>query len=248
MKGVLRRSKRSLWINWKECCEGNSQVNHNIHKAPAMAERKTNLDMPLVLATRNEGKVSELKILLADFSVEIKSLEDFGPIPLVEEDGETFEDNAVKKARFTAKVLGFPALADDSGLMVKTLDGMPGVHSARYAGADSSYKEKNLKLLKALEGEKNRDATFVCVIAIAVPRGPALVYEGTCDGVITQNLTGTQGFGYDPVFYYHPLKKTFAQMSAKEKNRVSHRGKAMAELRNEFDKVLIWLRQRLMVS
>jgi len=206
---------------------------------------KTNLGLPLVLATRNEGKVSEFKVLLADFGVEIKSLKDFGPIPPVEEDGETFEENAVKKARFTARVLGFPALADDSGLMVEALYGMPGVHSARYAGEDATDEERNLKLLKALESTKNREATFMCVIAIAVPKGPALVYDGACDGVITQKLIGSQGFGYDPVFYYSPLKKTFAQMSAEEKNRVSHRGMAMAELRKEFDKVLIWLRQRL---
>ena len=142
-------------------------------------------------------------------------------------------------------MLDVPALADDSGLVVEALDGAPGVFSARYAANSADDYQNNLKLLENMSGKENRDATFVCVIAIAVPRGPALVYEGTCDGVITQSLTGTQGFGYDPVFYYHPLKKTFAQMSTKEKNRVSHRGRAMAELKKEFDKVLIWLRQRL---
>jgi XTP/dITP diphosphohydrolase len=203
------------------------------------------LDRPLVLATRNEGKIAEFRRLVADFHIEIKSLQDFGPIPPVEEDGETFEDNAFKKAHFTSKVLGLPALADDSGLMVQALGGMPGVHSARYAGDDAADEDNNLKLLKAMENTENREATFICIIAIAVPRGPALIYEGTCEGIIARELTGTQGFGYDPLFYYPPLKKTFAQMSRDEKNRVSHRGKAMAELQREFDKVLIWLRQRL---
>ncbi len=200
---------------------------------------------PLVLATRNEGKIAEFKSLFADFDIEIKGLKDFGPIPPVEEDGQTFEDNAVKKACFTARVLGFPAIADDSGLMVKALDGAPGVFSARYAGPDAGDEANNLKLLKAMEGVEDRGAAFACVIAIAVPRGPALIYEGACDGVITREPVGGQGFGYDPLFYYPPLKKTFAQMSTEEKNRLSHRGMAMAELRDEFNKVLVWLRQRL---
>jgi XTP/dITP diphosphohydrolase len=208
-------------------------------------ETQMNSEMPIVLATRNEGKISEFKILLKDFDVEIKSLKDFGPIPTVEEDGQTFEDNAVKKAQFTARVLGFPALADDSGLVVKALNGLPGVHSARYAGEDATDKENNLKLLEAMEGVENREASFMCVLAIAVPRGPALIYEGTCEGVITESSIGSQGFGYDPLFFYQPLNKTFAQMSIEEKNQVSHRGKAMAEFRAEFGKVLIWLRQRL---
>ncbi len=201
--------------------------------------------LPLVLATRNEGKVAEFKVMLEGFGIDIKGLNDFGPIPPVEEDGQTFEDNAVKKARFTARVLGFPAFADDSGLAVKALDGLPGVHSARYAGEDASDQENNLKLLKAMEGVTDRAAAFTCVIAIAVPAGPALIYEGRCDGVITDKLTGNQGFGYDPLFYYHPLKKTFAEMSTEEKNLVSHRGKAMVELRSEIEKVLIWLHRRM---
>ncbi|MBW2082481.1 MAG: XTP/dITP diphosphatase [Deltaproteobacteria bacterium] len=203
------------------------------------------LDRPLVIATRNQGKVSEFKELLKDFDIEIKSLQDFGPLPEIQEDGETFEDNAVKKARFAARILGLPALADDSGLVVRALGGLPGVHSARYAGEHGDDLANNRKLLQAMKGIKYREATFVCVIAIAVPRGPALLYEGTCNGIITEEITGTGGFGYDPVFYYPPLGKTFAEMTPEEKNRVSHRGKAMAELREEFDKVLIWLRQRL---
>lgn len=207
--------------------------------------KKNGLDRPMVLATRNKGKISEFKDLVSGFGVEIKSLKDFGPIPVVEEDGLTFEDNAYKKASFTAKVLGLPALADDSGLMVKALGGMPGVHSARYAGEDATDLANNHRLLEAMEDVEDREASFVCIIAIAVPRGPALIYEGTCDGIITSEPAGIRGFGYDPLFYYPPFKRTFAQMASEEKNQVSHRGKAMAELKREFDKVLIWLRQRL---
>ena len=203
------------------------------------------LDRPLVLATRNQGKIREFKELLSDFQIEIKSLQDFGPLSPILEDGETFEENAYKKAHLTAKMLGFPVLADDSGLMVDALGGRPGVHSARYAGENASDKENNLKLLEAMEGLKNRKATFKCVIIVAVPTGPALTYEGQCDGEIAREMKGDHGFGYDPLFYYPPLKKTFAQLSVEKKNRVSHRGKAMANLRGEFDKVMEWLRQRL---
>jgi XTP/dITP diphosphohydrolase len=202
-------------------------------------------DRPLVLATRNQGKISEFEELLSSFQVKIKSLKDFGPIPEVVEDGDTFEQNAYKKAYFTAKVLGFAVLADDSGLMVEALEGTPGVHSARYAGDRATDEENNLKLLEAMKGVTNRKASFKCVISIAVPRGPALTYDGVCEGEIAYDLKGNNGFGYDPIFYYPPLKKTFAQMSREEKNGVSHRGKAMAQLRREFDRALIWLRQRL---
>ena len=203
------------------------------------------MDRPLVLATRNQGKIKEFRELLSGFEIEIKSLKDFGPIPPVEEDGETFEDNAYKKANHTAKVLGLPALADDSGLMVEALGGAPGVQSARYAGDRVTDEENNRKLMQAMRGVDNRKATFKCVIAIAVPKGPALIYEGECHGEIAYELKGKSGFGYDPLFYYLPLKKTFAQLTPEEKNRVSHRGRAMVELRSEFDKVLIWLKQRL---
>ncbi len=209
------------------------------------SDRILQIDRPLVLATRNHGKAAEFKALFSGTGVEIKDLRQFGPIPEVEEDGETFEDNAVKKAGFTARVLGFPALADDSGLAVEALNGSPGVRSARFAGEGAADEWNNLKLLDELKGIVDRAAAFVCVIAIAVPRGPALIYEGRCEGVITDAPRGGQGFGYDPLFYYPPAGKTFAEMDPQEKNRVSHRGRAMAELKAELDKVFIWLRQRL---
>lgn len=199
----------------------------------------------LVLATRNPGKTRELRELLKDFPVGIKNLDDFGAIPDIEEDGATFDENAFKKASFVAKVLGLPALADDSGLEVEALGGAPGVHSARYAGPSASDQEKGAKLLKAMEGKTDRRAAFMCVISIAVPSGVALTYEGRCEGLITEAPAGDSGFGYDPVFFYPPMGRTFAQLTAEEKNLVSHRGRALAELKEEFDKVLIWIRQHL---
>lgn len=202
-------------------------------------------DRLIVLATRNPGKVKEYQELLSGFDLEFRSLNDFGPIPEAEENGSTFDDNAYIKASHTARILGFPAFADDSGLVVEALHGEPGVRSARYAGEEATDEENNQKLLQAMKGVEDRRAAFECVISIAVPRGPALTYEGRCEGEIVTEPSGENGFGYDPVFYYPPLEKTFAELSSQEKNRVSHRGKAMAELRGEFDKVLLWLEQRL---
>ena len=199
----------------------------------------------LVIATRNKGKTAEIKDLLNDFPVDIKDLDDFGPIPPIEEDGGTFDENAYKKASFVARILGLPALADDSGLLVEALGGAPGVHSARYAGENATDEQRYLKLLSDMYGKSNRRATFECVISIAVPTGPALTYEARCEGLIAEHPAGLNGFGYDPVFFYPPYKKTFAQLTREEKNRVSHRGKALAELRDEFDKVLIWIRQNM---
>jgi len=196
------------------------------------------IDRPLVLATRNQGKVAEFGALFNGIDVEIRDLSQFGPIPEVEEDGETFEENAYKKASFVAKILGLPALADDSGLVVDALGGAPGVYSARYAGENASDEQRYTKLLTAMKGKANRKAAFECVLSIAVPLGPALTYEASCEGLIAEAPAGEGGFGYDPVFYYPPLKKTFGQLTRAEKSRVSHRGKALQELRQEFDKVL----------
>ncbi|WP_419660541.1 Ham: nucleoside-triphosphatase [Desulfosarcina variabilis str. Montpellier] len=199
----------------------------------------------LVIATRNKGKTAEIRDLLDTFPITIKNLDDFGPIPEVIEDGETFDDNAYKKASFTARVLGYPALADDSGLMVDALGGAPGVHSARYAGPEATDEQRCQKLLAQMENEPERKAAFMCVISIAVPTGPALTYEGRCEGLITRAPVGDQGFGYDPVFYYPPFEKTFAQLTMAEKSQVSHRGKALYEIRDEFDKVMKWIDQHM---
>lgn len=199
----------------------------------------------IVLATTNKNKIKEFQEMVGDFPIEIRSVDDFGNIPECIEDGETFDDNAYKKALHTAKILGLPAIADDSGLVVEALDGAPGVYSARYAGENATDEENCQKLLKEMEGKKNRKAAFQCVLSIAVPSGPALTYEGSCEGTILTKKQGDSGFGYDPLFYYEAFGKSFAECGMAEKNKVSHRGKALAELRGEFDKVLTWLNQRL---
>ena len=197
----------------------------------------------LVLASRNKGKTAEIQDLLKDFPITIKNLDDFGPIPHIKETGVTFDENAYLKASFTAKILGLPAMADDSGICVDALNGTPGVYSARYAGEDATDEQRCAKLLEDLKSESIRKAAFECVISIAVPPGPALTYEGRCEGLIADQPSGSNGFGYDPIFYYPPLNKTFAELSQEEKNLVSHRGIALKEIQDEFDKILIWLEQ-----
>ncbi len=207
------------------------------------------MEQPLVLviATRNAGKTNEIRALLKDFPIDIRNLDDFGAIPEVIEDGDTFEENAYKKASFTARVLGFPALADDSGLMVPALDGAPGVHSARWAGEAATDADRCRKLLQVMDGIDDRRASFECVLSIAVPGGSALTYEGRCEGEITRAPSGEHGFGYDPVFYYPPLGRTFADLTRDEKGAVSHRGMALQDIRDEFDKIRIWIRQHMPV-
>jgi len=203
--------------------------------------------LTLVIATGNPGKTAEIRDMLKGFPIDIKNLDDFGPIPPVVEDGDTFDENAYKKASFVSKILGYPALADDSGLVVDALDGAPGVYSARYAGENASDQQRYTKLLDEMKGHTNRQAAFECVISLAVPTGAALTYEGRCEGLIAEEPSGDGGFGYDPVFYYPPLKKTFGELSREDKSRISHRGKALGELKDEFDKVLIWVRQNMPV-
>lgn len=200
----------------------------------------------IVLATRNKNKIEEFREILKEFPVELRSLDDFGPIPEAVEDGKTFDENAYKKALHTAKILGIPAISDDSGLSVHALNNKPGVYSARYAGENATDEQNCEKLLKELEGVNDRSAHFECVISIAVPAGPALTYEGRCEGTILSEKRGTSGFGYDPLFYFEKYGKTFAELTMDEKNKVSHRGKALAELKSEIPQILKWLEQRLL--
>ncbi len=199
----------------------------------------------IVLATRNQGKTSEIRAILKDYPVELLNLDDFGPIPEVIEDGKTFDDNAYKKASFTARVLGHPTIADDSGLVVEALNGAPGVYSARYAGENATDEENNLKLLAEMNSTENRKAAFECVISLAIPTGPALTYEGRCEGIIADKPSGSNGFGYDPLFVCSNFEKSFAHLSMEEKNKVSHRGSALNEMMKEFDKVLVWIEQNM---
>ncbi len=199
----------------------------------------------LVIATRNRGKTAEIRDLLQGFPMEVRDVSDFGRIPEVEEDGLTFEENAYKKSSFTARILGYPALADDSGLAVTALNGAPGVLSARYGGEELSDADRCRRLLSEMRGRSDRRAAFECVLSLAVPSGPALTYEGRCEGLLTEAPAGANGFGYDPIFLYPEANKTFAQLTREEKNRVSHRGKALRELRGEFEKVMVWIRRHM---
>jgi XTP/dITP diphosphohydrolase len=195
----------------------------------------------LVLASTNRGKTREIRDLLKDYPLDIKNLTDFGPIPPVIEDGATFDDNAYKKASSTARVLGYPAMADDSGLCVEALGGAPGVYSARYAGDHATDADNVARLLTDLEHHENRRAAFECVISIAVPTGAALTYEGRCEGIITREPAGENGFGYDPLFFFPEFNKTFAQLTMEQKAQVSHRGIALKQVALEMDKILEWI-------
>jgi XTP/dITP diphosphohydrolase len=203
------------------------------------------MDNIIVLATSNKNKLKEIQEILKDFPVAIKSLSDFGPMPEAVEDGETFDDNAYKKALHYAKVLGVPCLADDSGLVVDALDGRPGVYSARYSGPEATDWKNCEKLLGEMEGQTNRSAHFVCVLSLATPAGPALTWEGRCNGELISERRGEAGFGYDPIFFSPDLGKTFAEASMAEKSAISHRGRALADFAAEFSKVQVWLRQRM---
>lgn len=187
--------------------------------------------MKLVLASNNKGKIRELSEMLASYNIEVLSLNDFPQVGDIEEDGQTFKENAVKKATVTAGLTGLAALADDSGLEVDYLDGAPGVYSARFAGTEKSDRANNEKLLKLLAGlpPDKRAARFQCVIAIARPGGLVHTVQGTCEGVIAGEPRGDMGFGYDPLFYLPEYDKTFAEIDLPLKNKISHRGKALAK-------------------
>jgi XTP/dITP diphosphohydrolase len=182
----------------------------------------------LVLATRNRHKVEELVALLGNQGLTIRTLEEFPDAPDVVEDGDTCEVNAVKKARAIADFTGLPAVADDTGLEVDALGGRPGVYAARYAGEGATYEDNCRKLLRELRGvpREQRTARFLTVAAIALPSDGTRVAQGTLDGVIAEEASGALGFGYDPVFLIPELGKTLAQLSADQKNTISHRAKA----------------------
>jgi XTP/dITP diphosphohydrolase len=188
--------------------------------------------MNIVLATRNKKKIDEIKRIVRDMPATIYTLDDFPGCPEVEEDGKTFEENAVKKARAVSKYTKMPALADDSGLEVYALGGAPGVFSARYAGGDADDRRNCEKLLNEMKSvsSENRGARFVCCIALAFPDGKVGTFVGYAEGMIGKKPKGANGFGYDPVFYPKGHERTFAEMSDKEKDLLSHRGAALGRL------------------
>ena len=188
--------------------------------------------MNIVLATRNKKKIEEIKRIVRDMPATIYTLDDFPGCPEVEEDGKTFEENAVKKARAVSKYAKMPALADDSGLEVYALGGAPGVFSARYAGKGASDRDNTEKLLNEMSSvpNDNRGARFVCCIALAFPDSRVETFSGYAEGLIGKEPKGANGFGYDPVFYPKGHGRTFAEMSDKEKDLLSHRGAALVRL------------------
>lgn len=182
-----------------------------------------------MLATQNPAKADELREMLRGMGVEVCSSLELGAAEPVEEDGATFEENALKKARSVANSTGRVSLADDSGLEVDALGGFPGPISSRFAGAGASDEEKIARLLELLQEvpPERRTARFRCVIAIALPAGETTVVKGSCEGVIADRPRGRKGFGYDPIFLVPSLGKTFAELTPEEKTRISHRGVAM---------------------
>ena len=197
----------------------------------------------IILASNNQHKIGEIRSILKDLNFDIKSLKDEDINIEVEEDGKTFEENSLKKAKEISAYLKnrgdkeFIVMADDSGLEVDYLNGEPGIYSARYAGEHGDDCANNAKLLEKLKGvpKVNRTGRFVCVIALLDSNDRYISIRGEVEGTIKEELSGTEGFGYDPLFYYDPLNKTFSEMSSEEKNKVSHRGVALKKLRKELE-------------
>ncbi len=196
--------------------------------------------MKAVIATRNRGKLRELKELLADFGLDIQPLDHFPQVGEIVEDGDTFFENAMKKAKTVSEKTGLMAIADDSGLEVDALKGAPGVYSARYAGEDATDEQNYLKLLDEMKDvpEEKRGAQFRCVMVAYRPDGRWVSAEGICRGSITTSPRGEQGFGYDPVFVPEGDTRTMAELTREEKNKISHRGKALEILQEKISELL----------
>ena len=189
----------------------------------------------IIFATSNEGKMKEVRMILADLGLEILSMKEAGILADIVEDGKTFEENACIKAGQIQKLAGGIVLADDSGLEVDYLGGAPGIYSARYMGEDTSYDIKNQAIIDKLADAKGeeRSARFVCAIAAALPDGRILTTRGTIEGQIGYEIVGDGGFGYDPIFYLPERGMTTAQLSPEEKNQISHRGKALEAMKEK---------------
>ena len=190
----------------------------------------------IVVATTNKGKLKEISAMLEKLGIEVKSIKDvLGYNPDIEETGTTFTENAVIKAETVMNMIHMPTLADDSGLEVDAMDKKPGVYSARFLGEDTSYDIKNQYIIDQVKG-KMRTARYVCVIAYIDEEGKEHVYRGECEGLIHDEMVGTNGFGYDPIFYYPEFKTTLANVSEEKKNSVSHRGVALEKFLKDWSK------------
>lgn len=194
----------------------------------------------IIFATTNEGKMKEIRIILKDLNIDVVSLKEAGFHINIVEDGETFEENAIIKAKTIMELTGDIVLADDSGLEVDALDKAPGIYSARFLGEGTSYDIKNQYILDKLKDvkEEDRTARFVCVIACAMPNGEIITKRGTIEGFIGHEIIGNNGFGYDPIFWVPEFNNTLAQLTLNQKNNISHRGKALMEMREELRKRL----------
>jgi XTP/dITP diphosphohydrolase len=196
--------------------------------------------MRIIIASNNQDKIKEFSQILGPIGIEMKSLKDIELNIEVEEDCDTFEGNAMKKAVEVCKATGEISMADDSGLEVDYLDGAPGVYSARFSGPDANYAKNNEKLLDLLKNvsKEKRTARFVSVIAVAFPDGKTITSRGECKGIILNEYRGEGRFGYDPLLYYEPSKKSFGEMSKDEKNSVSHRGRALEKLKDKLKNII----------
>ena len=189
----------------------------------------------IIFATSNEGKMKEIRLIMADSGYEVVSLKEAGISADIEENGTTFEENAVIKASAIAKLTGLPVLADDSGLEVDFMDKAPGIYSARFLGEDTSYDIKNNYILDKLKDVPlpQRSARFVCAIALSWPDGTTITKRATIEGYIGYEIRGENGFGYDPIFMVPEFDKTTAELSIEEKNKISHRAKALMAMKEE---------------
>ena len=194
--------------------------------------------MKLVLASKNQKKLAEMSDILSHLGIEVCDQAEAGVDLEVEETGTTFEENSLLKARAVMEASGLPAIADDSGLCVDCLNGAPGVYSARYGGEGLSDEERYRMLLENMRGQMPRTAKFVSVITCCFPNGDVLSARGECPGTIAYAPMGEGGFGYDPVFFVPELKKTFAQLTAEEKNAISHRGRALEAFKEKLEEYL----------
>ena len=192
----------------------------------------------IIFATGNAGKMKEIRMIMADTGMEVVSMKEAGIAPDIEENGTTYEENALIKARAVAACTDDIVLADDSGLEIDYLGGEPGVYSARYLGEDTSYRIKNATLIQRLEGvpDEKRTARFVCAIAAVLPDGRELTTRAAVEGQIGYEEKGEHGFGYDPIFYVPKFHKTTAELTEEEKNQVSHRGQALQRMKEELKK------------
>ncbi len=193
----------------------------------------------IIFATGNEDKMREIRMILADLNIPIVSMKEAGISAEIEENGDSFEANAVIKAKAVMELSDEVVLADDSGLQIDYLDGAPGIYSARFMGEDTSYDVKNTALLKKLEGvpDEKRTARFVCAIACALPDGRVLTSLGTMEGRIGYEIKGENGFGYDPIFFLPEYGCTSAEIPPEKKNELSHRGKALRAMKAELEKL-----------